>query len=78
MTIKTYQSPDWEVITTERRKALEAVADAAEIMVKAEFKDVKSLKGGMELWYKRGYPTTNELDVNYPYEERPLNPDFTI
>ena len=33
MTIKTYQSPDWEVITTERRKALEAVADAAEIMV---------------------------------------------
>jgi len=31
---------------------------AAEILIDAGFKDVKSLHGGMELWYKRGYPTT--------------------
>jgi len=31
---------------------------AADILIQAGFKDVKSLKGGMELWYKRGYPTT--------------------
>ena len=42
---------------------------AAEILVKAEFKDVNSLKGGMDLWFTSGYPTTTELDVNYPYEE---------
>ncbi len=31
---------------------------AAEIMIKAGFKDVKSLNGGMQLWNKKGYPTT--------------------
>jgi len=30
---------------------------AAEIMIQAGFKDVKSLNGGMELWKKSGYPT---------------------
>jgi rhodanese-related sulfurtransferase len=30
---------------------------AADILIQAGFKDVKSLNGGMELWYKRGYPT---------------------
>ena len=45
MTIKTYQSPDWEVITTERRKALEAVVDAA-----AEFiQDIGSAKAWSRL-----------------------------
>jgi len=29
MTIHTYQSPDWEIIRPERRKALEAVVEAA-------------------------------------------------
>ena len=31
---------------------------AAELMTKAGFKDVKSLKGGMNSWNKKGYPTT--------------------
>lgn len=31
---------------------------AAEILTEAGFRDVKSLRGGMDLWYKKGYPTT--------------------
>ncbi len=31
---------------------------AVEIMEKAGFKDVKSLKGGTDLWHQSGYPTT--------------------
>ena len=31
---------------------------AVEILEKAGFKDVKSLKGGTDLWQKSGYPTT--------------------
>ncbi|MHA2428985.1 MAG: rhodanese-like domain-containing protein [Candidatus Hermodarchaeia archaeon] len=31
---------------------------AVEILEKAGFKDVKSLKGGSDLWHKRKYPTT--------------------
>ncbi|MFQ6088692.1 MAG: rhodanese-like domain-containing protein [Candidatus Methanofastidiosia archaeon] len=31
---------------------------AVEIMAEAGFKDVKSLTGGMDLWHKKGYPTT--------------------
>jgi rhodanese-related sulfurtransferase len=31
---------------------------AVEILEKAGFKDVKSLKGGTDLWHKKGYPTT--------------------
>jgi rhodanese-related sulfurtransferase len=30
-----------------------------ELLQKAGFKDVKSLKGGTDLWHKKGYPTTN-------------------
>jgi tRNA 2-thiouridine synthesizing protein A len=42
---------------------------AAEILIKAEFKDVRSLTGGMDLWHKKGYPTTT-ADVNdYPHED---------
>jgi rhodanese-related sulfurtransferase len=29
-----------------------------EVLEKAGFKDVKSLKGGTDLWNKKGYPTT--------------------
>ena len=29
---------------------------AVEIMIEAGFKDVKSLKGGTDLWHKKGYP----------------------
>ena len=31
---------------------------AVEILANAGFTDVKSLKGGMGLWHKKGYPTT--------------------
>ena len=31
---------------------------AVEILTEAGFKDVKSLKGGTDLWHKKGYPTT--------------------
>ena len=31
---------------------------AVEILTEAGFTDVKSLKGGMMLWHKKGYPTT--------------------
>jgi rhodanese-related sulfurtransferase len=31
---------------------------AVEILTKAGFKDAKSLKGGTDLWNKKGYPTT--------------------
>ncbi len=31
---------------------------AVEILIDAGFKDVKSLKGGTDLWHKKGYPTT--------------------
>jgi adenylyltransferase/sulfurtransferase len=31
---------------------------AVEILTEAGFKDVKSLKGGMGLWHKKGHPTT--------------------
>ena len=30
---------------------------AVEILEKAGFKDVKSLKGGTDLWHEKGYPT---------------------
>lgn len=31
---------------------------AVEILTEGGFKDVKSLKGGTDLWHKKGYPTT--------------------
>ena len=33
---------------------------AVEILIEAGFEDVKSLKGGTDLWHKKGYPTTME------------------
>ena len=34
---------------------------AVDILTEAGFKDVKSLKGGTDLWHKSGYPTTMSL-----------------
>jgi len=34
---------------------------AVEILAEAGFKDVKSLKGGTDLWHQNGYPTTTSL-----------------
>ncbi len=41
---------------------------AFDILVKAGFKDVKSLRGDMNLWRKKGYPTTTAEDINYLLE----------
>ncbi len=45
-----------EIVTMCPGRGLSLVA--VEIMEKAGFKDVKSLKGGTDLWHKNGYPTT--------------------
>jgi rhodanese-related sulfurtransferase/TusA-related sulfurtransferase len=34
---------------------------AVDVLSKAGFKDVKSLKGGMDLWYQKGYPITTAV-----------------
>ncbi len=43
---------------------------AVEILTEAGFKDVKSLKGGTDLWHKKGYPTTR----NYTPDTQKINP----
>ncbi|MFX0095094.1 MAG: rhodanese-like domain-containing protein [Candidatus Hodarchaeota archaeon] len=45
-----------EIVTICKGGGLSLVA--VDVMVEAGFKDVKSLHGGMDLWYQRGYPTT--------------------
>ncbi len=42
---------------------------AAEIMVKAGFTDVKSLKGGMDDWDRKGYPTITGKDFGITLED---------
>jgi TusA-related sulfurtransferase/rhodanese-related sulfurtransferase len=39
---------------------------AVDILVEADFQDVKSLKDGMDLWTKKGYPTTTADEFIYP------------
>ncbi len=39
---------------------------AAEMLAEAGFKDVKSLKGGSDLWFKKGYPTTRSSILQKP------------
>ena len=48
---------------------------AVEIMVKAGFKDVKSLKGGIVEWYKRGFPLIITAEDSKP---EPLKEEATI
>jgi len=45
-----------EIVTMCQGGGLSLVA--VEILAEAGFKDVKSLKGGTDLWHKKGYPTT--------------------
>lgn len=47
---------DKEIVTMCPGGGLSLVA--VEILEKAGFTDVKSLKGGTDLWHKNGYPTT--------------------
>ncbi|MHA1420166.1 MAG: sulfurtransferase TusA family protein [Candidatus Heimdallarchaeaceae archaeon] len=45
---------------------------AAEIMIKAGFTNVKSLRGGMNKWHRKGYPTTTakaDDDLMYIIED---------
>ncbi len=50
-----------------------------EIMLEAGFTNVKSLKGGMELWKKKGYPLTTAEDVISPDEDvKPLDDNHQI
>ena len=42
---------------------------AAEIMVKAGFTDVKSLKGGTDDWDRKGYPTITGKDLGLTLED---------
>ena len=39
---------------------------AVDILVDADFKDVKSLKDGMDLWTEKGYPITTDDEFFYP------------
>ena len=41
----------------------------AEILTKAGFKDVQSLTGGMDLWHKKGYPTTTAEGIINSHED---------
>ena len=43
---------------------------AAEIMTKAGFEDSKSLKGGLDLWNKKGYMMTTEYNPEFPLEDK--------
>lgn len=42
---------------------------AAEIMIKADFQDVKSLKGGIKQWHKKGYPLIKTTEKELPVEK---------
>ena len=42
---------------------------AVDILVEADFQDVKSLKDGMDLWTKKGYPTTTGDEFLYPLKK---------
>ncbi|NPD90301.1 MAG: hypothetical protein HGN29_16435 [Asgard group archaeon] len=47
---------------------------AAEIMIKAGFRDVRSLRGGMNKWHKKRYPTTKaetDEDLMFFIEKKP-------
>ncbi|MFX0013447.1 MAG: sulfurtransferase TusA family protein [Promethearchaeota archaeon] len=45
---------------------------AVDILVDADFKDVKSLKGGMDLWIEKGYPTTTADEFFYPSKKEKM------
>jgi rhodanese-related sulfurtransferase len=48
---------DKEIVTMCPGGGLSLVA--VDILTEAGFKDVKSLKGGTDMWHEKGYPTTN-------------------
>ena len=51
---------------------------AVDILAEAGFKDVKSLKDGMDLWSEKGYPTTTAGEYIYPTKkDRAKIPDET-
>ncbi|UCG04638.1 MAG: sulfurtransferase TusA family protein [Candidatus Heimdallarchaeota archaeon] len=38
-------------------------------MIEADFQDVKSLKGGIKQWHKKGYPLIKTTEAELPIEE---------
>lgn len=42
---------------------------AVDILVEAGFRDAKSLRGGMDLWSQKGYPTTTTEVIIRPHED---------
>ena len=42
---------------------------AVEIMVDAGFEDVRSLRGGIKQWHKKGYPLIKTTEEKLPIEE---------
>ena len=54
---------------------------AAEVMIKAGFTNVKSLRGGMNKWHKKGYPTTRAKaadDLMYLVEDSKIEVKPTV
>ncbi|MFX0013439.1 MAG: sulfurtransferase TusA family protein [Promethearchaeota archaeon] len=58
---------DKEIVTICQGGGMSLVA--VEIMIDAGFEDVKSLKGGIKLWYKKGYPLTKINEGKFPPDE---------
>lgn len=58
---------DREIVTICQGGGMSLVA--VEIMVDAGFEDVKSLKGGIKQWHKKGYPLIRTTEENLPIEE---------
>ena len=58
---------DKEIVTCCPGGGLSLVA--VDILVKAGFKDAKSLRGGMDLWFQNAYPTITVEDIIYPHED---------
>lgn len=58
---------DKEIVTICQGGGMSLVA--VEIMINADFQDVKSLKGGIKQWYKKGYPLIKTTEEKLPIEE---------
>ena len=58
---------DKEIVTICQGGGMSLVA--VEILVDAGFQDVKSLKGGIKQWYKKGYPLIRTSEEKLPIEK---------
>jgi tRNA 2-thiouridine synthesizing protein A len=58
---------DTEIVTICQGGGMSLIA--VEIMTDADFQDVKSLKGGIKQWHKKGYPLVKTTEEELPIEE---------